>query len=165
MPSGTRCWWTCRRCCARPSPSTSELFRSRGAVVTLKLCDTPRPLRADADRLIQVVVNLLSNAAKFVPEGEGHVDLSLQVDAQGVTVRVADNGPGVAAAQAESIFERFRQADGTDAQRPGNGTGLGLAISRQIVEHFGGRLWLEARSASGASFAFTLPWNNEETTP
>jgi len=71
-------------------------------------------------------------------------------------VAVQDNGAGVPQAQRALIFERFRQG-GDHLNRP-QGTGLGLPISRQIVEHFGGRMWLEADSAQGACFCFTLPW-------
>ena len=114
-------------------------------------------LWADPDRLMQVVLNLLSNAAKFVPVG-GQVVVSLASDVSGLTVCVQDNGPGVPAEQQSLIFERFLQG-GDGVNRP-QGTGLGLPISRQIVEHFGGRLWLEpGSSGQGSCFAFHLPWN------
>jgi signal transduction histidine kinase len=73
-----------------------------------------------------------------------------------VQVDVQDNGPGIAAADREVIFEKFRQGGDTRINRPA-GTGLGLPISRQIVEHLGGRLWVESRSGEGATFSFTLP--------
>jgi signal transduction histidine kinase len=72
-------------------------------------------------------------------------------------VHVQDNGPGVAPAQRELIFEKFRQG-GQASHRP-QGTGLGLPISRQIVEHFGGRLWLDPRLGPGSCFVFFLPWH------
>jgi signal transduction histidine kinase len=99
---------------------------------------------------------LLSNAAKFVPVPGGRVDVSLSRDDSGVTVAVQDNGPGVSAEQQALIFEKFRQG-GDAANRP-QGTGLGLPISRQIVEHFGGRLWLESRPGQGTAFCFYLPF-------
>ena len=75
------------------------------------------------------------------------------------------NGPGVPPAQQQLVFERFRQG-GDESNRP-QGTGLGLPISRQIVEHFGGRLWLTSSPGRGACFAFSLPWQmqqDQETT-
>jgi signal transduction histidine kinase len=136
--------------------TTAEMFRERGADIRLALPGQPAILRADPDRLMQVMLNLLSNAAKFVPVGAGRVDVTLYMDAQGVTVAVQDNGPGVPVAQQSLIFEKFRQG-GDDAHRP-QGTGLGLPISRQIVAHFGGRMWMESGPGQGARFVFQLPW-------
>lgn len=136
--------------------ATAELFRERGAQLSLQLPPAPATLRADPDRLMQVVLNLLSNAAKFVPEGRGRVELRMSVDANGLTVEVRDNGPGVAAAEQALVFEKFRQG-GESGERP-PGTGLGLAISRRIVEHLGGRIWLDSVPGEGSCFAFWLPW-------
>ncbi|MEO7160684.1 MAG: sensor histidine kinase [Polaromonas sp.] len=140
----------------RAVETTAELFHERQCEVQLRLLPQLRTLRADPDRLTQVVLNLLSNAAKFVPVPGGRVVVSLASDVSGLTVRVQDNGQGVPAAQQGLIFERFRQGAG-GVNRP-QGTGLGLPISRQIVEHFGGRLWLESGSGQGACFSFHLPW-------
>lgn len=135
--------------------TTSELFRERQTQVQVSVPEAPVLLLADPDRLTQVLLNLLSNAAKFVPVPGGRVGVSLQGDDAGVTVRVSDNGPGVPPEQQALIFEKFRQG-GDAANRP-QGTGLGLPISRQIVEHFGGRLWLETNPGQGAVFCFYLP--------
>ncbi|MFZ4626501.1 MAG: sensor histidine kinase, partial [Rhodoferax sp.] len=135
--------------------TTAEMFRERQSVVTLDLPQQAPMLLADPDRLMQVMLNLLSNAAKFVPVPGGRVGVSLRRDDSGVTVAVQDNGPGVTAGQQALIFERFRQG-GDTSNRP-QGTGLGLPISRHIVEHFGGRLWLESDPPNGASFRFFLP--------
>ncbi len=113
------------------------------------------PIRADSDRLMQVMLNLLSNAAKFVPHPGGIVDVYITDTAEGVTVAVQDNGKGIASNEQEQVFEKFRQA-GEFSDRP-QGTGLGLPISRQIVEHFGGRMWLESELGAGARFSFFLP--------
>ena len=136
--------------------TTSELFRERQAQVNLNMPGIPVVLMADPDRLTQVMLNLLSNAAKFVPVPGGRVDVSLSRDDSGVTVAVKDNGHGVSAEQQALIFEKFRQG-GDAAHRP-QGTGLGLPISRQIVEHFGGRLWLESQPGQGTAFCFFLPF-------
>ncbi len=139
--------------------TTAELFRERGAQVDLHLPDALPPLQADADRLMQVVLNLLSNAAKFVPRDSGRVEVRLLHDTQGVTITVQDNGPGVPPDQQRLVFEKFRQG-GDSLNRP-QGTGLGLPISRQIVEHFGGRMWLTSDPGQGACFGFELPWRYE----
>ncbi|MFM2059484.1 MAG: hypothetical protein RLY71_3869, partial [Pseudomonadota bacterium] len=138
--------------------STAELMRSRGIRVETELPDALPPLHADTDRLTQVVLNLLSNAAKFVPEGRGLIRVRLRADASGAQVEVSDNGPGVPAEQQALIFEKFRQG-GDETHRP-QGTGLGLPISREIVEHYGGRIWLKCDPGQGATFGFSLPWHN-----
>lgn len=135
--------------------TTSELFRERQTLVSVDVPQTPLVLMADPDRLTQVMLNLLSNAAKFVPVPGGRVGVSLSSDHHGVTIRVSDNGPGVSTEQQALIFEKFRQ--GGDATNRPQGTGLGLPISRQIVEHFGGHLWLESHPGQGSIFCFDLP--------
>jgi signal transduction histidine kinase len=97
----------------------------------------------------------LSNAVKFAPRQTGVVDVRLRSADGGVTVEVQDNGPGIATDQQDMVFEKFRQV-GDEAYRPG-GTGLGLPISRQIVEHFGGRMWLRSTLGQGACLGFYLP--------
>jgi len=139
--------------------TTSELFRERGAIVTVQQPDQVPSLMADRDRLLQVLINLLSNAAKFVPKGSGRVLVTLSTDAKGATIEVQDNGPGVPPEQQQLVFEKFRQ--GGDASNRPQGTGLGLPISRKIVEHFGGRMWLKSAPGQGACFGFELPWMHE----
>jgi signal transduction histidine kinase len=136
--------------------TTREMFRERHATLTLELPEQVRPLRSDPDRLMQVVMNLLSNAAKFVPDQDGRVLLCLQATDDGLTVTVQDNGPGVPAHEQGVIFEKFRQS-GSYAVRP-QGTGLGLPISKRIVEHLGGRMWVASEPDQGATFGFFLPW-------
>ena len=117
-------------------------------------------LHADRDRLLQVLLNLLSNAAKFVPAGRGRVVVALTADERAATIEIRDNGPGIAPEQQQQVFEKFRQ--GGDASNRPQGTGLGLPISRQIVEHFGGRMWLRSVPGQGATFGFDLPWQHQE---
>ena len=140
--------------------TTAELFHERQARVEVVMPDRLPPLMVDPDRLMQVMLNLLSNAAKFVPVPGGQVTVRVDHDGAGATVAVDDNGPGVAAEQQALIFDKFRQG-GDAANRP-QGTGLGLPISRQIVEHFGGRLWIESRPGQGSSFLFQLPWHGHQ---
>ncbi len=143
--------------------STAELFRERGARVRLhKPADAVPTLRADRDRLLQVLINLLSNAAKFVPREGGQVHVRLLQRGGLLTVEVQDNGPGVPADQQALVFEKFRQ--GGDGRNRPQGTGLGLPISRKIVEHFGGRLWLRSAPGQGACFGFDIPCKNQTET-
>ena len=147
----------------RAVQTTAEMFRERGAKVMLDMPEAVPLLRLDADRLTQVLLNLLSNAAKFLPSQGGRVDVRLRVVGAGLRVEIQDNGSGVAADQRALIFEKFRQG-GDAAHRP-QGTGLGLPISRQIIEHFGGRMWLQPGSGEGACFAFELPWQGPINAP
>jgi signal transduction histidine kinase len=141
--------------------TTAEMFRERGTKVTLDMPAHVPSIRTDADRMMQVMLNLLSNAAKFVPADTGRVEIRLATDLSGLTVEVRDNGPGVDPEQQALIFEKFRQG-GDEASRP-PGTGLGLPISRQIVERLGGRMWVESTPGHGALFAFHLPWTAPPT--
>jgi signal transduction histidine kinase len=92
-----------------------------------------------------------------MPSPGGRVQVTLTTDTQGVRVSVHDNGPGIAPSQHKLVFERFHQIQ-DDRHRP-QGTGLGLPISRQIVEHFGGRIRVDADAGPGACLVFELPWN------
>jgi signal transduction histidine kinase len=136
--------------------ATSQLFSESGVAVRTALADGAPRVRADRDRLMQVVLNLLSNAVKFSPPGEGRVEVRLTVLDDAIRVDVSDNGPGIGAADHETIFEKFRQVSDTLAGKP-RGSGLGLPISRRIIEHFGGRLWVESVLGEGATFSFVLP--------
>jgi signal transduction histidine kinase len=136
--------------------TVAELLHGRGATLDLDLPTQVPLLRADPDRLLQVLLNLLSNAAKFVPAQQGQVLVRLRADAQGATIEVQDNGPGVPADPRALVFEKFRQ--GGDGLRRPQGTGLGLPISRRIVTHFGGSLTLAPDRGQGACFVVRLPW-------
>ena len=136
--------------------SLSQLYRDKGVALTVALPDQGPIVQADRDRLMQVMINLLSNAVKFVAPETGRVRVDAEVEHAGVRVTVADNGPGIPPEDQEAIFEKFRQGGSVLTDKP-VGTGLGLPISRQIVEYFGGRLWVESRAGAGAAFIFTLP--------
>ena len=109
---------------------------------------------ADAERIHQVVTNLVHNALKFSPTG-GAVRISASSDHgdQQVTVSVTDTGIGVPAEDKDRIFERFYK---TDRARAGGGTGLGLAIAKHIVQAHGGQIWVESIENRGSTFSFTL---------
>ena len=108
----------------------------------------------DRDRLIQVVINLVSNAVKFTPTGT--ITVTAAPRSGGIEVAVADTGIGIAPDDQDKVFDPFGQAGDTLADTP-RGTGLGLPICREIVEHHGGRLWLESAVGAGSTFRFTLP--------
>jgi len=112
-------------------------------------------VHADRKRLLQVMTNLLSNAAKFSPEG-GAVDVTLDASGHAIRVGVHDRGPGIPEAFRSRIFGRFAQADST-AARQKSGTGLGLAISKRLVEMMQGRIGFEPREGGGTTFWFELP--------
>jgi signal transduction histidine kinase len=136
--------------------TTGQLFRVRNVALESQLPPGLPPVHADRDRVVQVLINLLSNAAKFVQADVGRVVVALSRRPGALRVDVIDNGPGIAAADQQVIFEKFRQAGDTMTEKP-KGTGLGLPISRQIIEHLGGRLWVTSRPGEGATFSFELP--------
>lgn len=110
---------------------------------------------ADADRVIQTLVNLLGNAVKFSERGSR---VTLDSTRLGTTIEVciSDRGRGIPEDKLDQIFGRFVQIDSSDAREKG-GSGLGLAISRSIVERLGGRIWATNNAGGGATFHFTLP--------
>lgn len=109
----------------------------------------------DADRIVQVLTNLLGNAIKFSPSG-GTVDVTFVGLGEDGLFSVGDSGRGIPPDQIESIFGRFNQVDASDAREKG-GTGLGLAIAQRIVEQHGGRIWAESIEGEGSTLRFTLP--------
>jgi signal transduction histidine kinase len=135
---------------------TSGLFTEQAAQLQVRVARRLRSINADRDRLMQVMVNLVSNAAKFCKQPGGVVVVTVEERDDNFYFSVADNGPGVAPGARAVIFEKFQQAGETLTDKP-QGTGLGLTISRQIVEFFGGRIWVESVPGKGAKFSFTLP--------
>jgi PAS domain S-box-containing protein len=115
----------------------------------------PITLHADADRIHQVLTNLVSNAIKFSASGET-VSISAELSEGMVLFRVTDRGRGIPGDMLESIFERFSQVDTSDSREKG-GTGLGLSICNTIVEHHRGRIWVESELEEGSTFSFVLP--------
>jgi signal transduction histidine kinase len=112
-------------------------------------------VRADADRLAQVVTNLLSNAVKFSPPNS-EVVVTIENGAGSVRILVRDHGPGIAAEFKSRVFERFAQADATNARRKG-GTGLGLSIVKEIVGRLAGEVGFDDAAGGGTVFHVELP--------
>jgi Na+/proline symporter/signal transduction histidine kinase len=136
--------------------AVSQLFKDRGVDLEASLPQWIPPIVADRDRLMQVMLNLLSNAAKFCERPDGKVRITLARHKEQLRVDVTDNGVGISDADQDIIFDKFRQVGDTLTQKP-KGSGLGLAISRQIIDHFGGRLWVSSQLGRGSTFSFTLP--------
>jgi signal transduction histidine kinase len=114
-----------------------------------------RRVRADRKRLLQVMTNLLSNAAKFSPEG-AVVEISTEDVGANVRVAIHDRGSGIPDAFRQRIFGRFTQADSTATRQKG-GSGLGLAISKRLIELMRGHIGFDNRPGGGSTFWFELP--------
>jgi signal transduction histidine kinase len=119
-------------------------------------------IRADERKVKQVLLNLLSNALKFTPEG-GRIDVRARVEDGVAEISVTDTGVGIAPEDQEAVFEEFRQV-GLAAKKI-EGTGLGLAISRKFIELHGGAIRVKSRIGSGSTFTFTLPLTIAENRP
>ena len=109
----------------------------------------------DTDKLIQVVINLFSNAVKFTDEGSVTCKL-YQKDGEAI-VSITDTGIGIAKEDYGAVFEQFKQVGGDTLTDKPKGTGLGLPICKEIVEHHGGRIWVESEPGKGSTFSFALP--------
>ena len=111
------------------------------------------PVRADRDRVEQVLHNLLHNALKFTPPGGEIVVQSQMTENEKVTITVADTGCGIPPGHEEKVFLKFHRAPSPVQE----GAGLGLAISKCLVELHGGKIWVESEPGGGSKFSFTLP--------
>jgi signal transduction histidine kinase len=130
--------------------------REMGAAATHTIrCESSGPVvvRADAGRLERVMENLVGNAIRYSPDG-GQVTIGIQATGAEAIVTVSDEGEGIPADILPKLFQRFYRAGPGDAS---NGLGLGLYNSRLIVEHHGGRIWVDSKPGSGSTFGFSLP--------
>ncbi|HAN46474.1 MAG TPA: hypothetical protein DCQ32_07985 [Cyanobacteria bacterium UBA8156] len=134
--------------------ATASLFERSGLACHRNLPATMPLVMGDRDRLIQVVVNLVSNAVKFTTKGA--VTCGIEVRGDRAVVGIQDTGMGIAAEDCPKVFEKFKQVGDTLTDKP-KGTGLGLSICKQIVEHHGGRIWVESVLGQGSTFSFDLP--------
>jgi len=126
--------------------------------LTLPDNDEETVIIADADRLMQVFINLISNAIKFT--ANGRIEIGYQPKGKMVEFFVSDTGIGIPAEYHTIIFERFRQVEAEKTRKYG-GNGLGLAISKNLVELMGGEIWFESESGNGSTFYFTIPYHAE----
>ena len=125
------------------------------AGVRVSISQTEGQVYADADRVVQTLLNVLSNAIKFSHSG-GYVSVRSEAKGEFVEFAIRDDGRGIPEDKLDEVFYRFHQVDSSDARDKG-GFGLGLSISRSIVERLGGRIWARNNSGAGATFLFTLP--------
>jgi signal transduction histidine kinase len=123
--------------------------------LVIHLADKLPPVNIDIQRIAQVIVNLVGNAAKFSPPNTT-ICLTVEAVEGEVRVEVSDDGIGIPEEAREYIFEAFRQIDGT-ARRGNKGAGLGLAICKALVELHGGKIWVEESGGGGTTMVFTLP--------
>jgi signal transduction histidine kinase len=138
----------------RATSATSSLFDQKDLALIRDIEEDLPEVIGDRDGLIRVLENLISNAVKFTPHGS--VTCRAMRDDGQIVVSVADTGVGIAEADFGKIFVKFAQAGNPHTERS-RGTGLGLPISKEIVEHHGGRIWVESELGKGSTFFFTLP--------
>jgi signal transduction histidine kinase/DNA-binding response OmpR family regulator len=135
--------------------ATSSLFEQK-SLQLVKNIDTNIPeISGDRDKLIQVIINLISNAVKFTDSGFVTCDVYRKKDE--LIVSITDTGIGIAMDDYSAVFEQFKQVGGDTLTDKPKGTGLGLPICKEIVEHHGGRIWLESEVGKGSTFSFALP--------
>lgn len=134
----------------------SEVFSQQRSRLKLDVPATLPLVRADPDRLLQTLTNLVSNAIKYSPNG-GDINVVARLNEHGMMeIAVKDRGLGIPREAHAHLFSKFYRVDNSDRREIG-GTGLGLAISREIVEAHGGKIWVESEPGQGSTFYFTLP--------
>jgi signal transduction histidine kinase/DNA-binding response OmpR family regulator len=136
----------------------SVIYENKGITIKKEIQAGVPVIHADKDRLVQVMINLLSNAAKFTERGE--VSCSVTHNVKSVTVSVTDTGMGIPDGKLKHIFNRFEQGGETLTSKP-QGSGLGLAICKHIIESHSGTIWAESRKGGGSVFSFTIPVKSE----
>jgi signal transduction histidine kinase len=137
------------------SAAMRQVFAGANVALDVDIGAEPARVVGDHDRLVQVLINLLGNAVKFSPSAGGRAALTLRSDGTAIELAVADNGPGIPAADRDVVFDRFRQLGDPMGDKP-EGVGLGLAISQRIVAQHGGRIWIEDAEGGGAVFKIRL---------
>ena len=138
----------------RAAAATSALFETKSFKLTVDVQDDLPQIIGDHDRLLQVVINLISNSSKFTDQGS--ITARARRDENNIVVSVIDTGAGIDPKDHQKVFEQFVQVGDTLTNKP-KGTGLGLPICKQIVEHHGGKIWVESELGKGSTFSFTLP--------
>ncbi|MBK7562008.1 MAG: GAF domain-containing protein [Chitinophagaceae bacterium] len=139
----------------RAIAATTSLFDQKALKLIRKIdADLPE-ITGDKDKLIQVMINLISNSVKFTDEGS--ITCSVKVVKNEIIASIRDTGIGIAPDDFGAVFEQFKQVGGDTLTDKPKGTGLGLPICKEIVEHLGGRIWLESEVGKGSTFSFALP--------
>jgi signal transduction histidine kinase len=141
---------------ARVVDTLRPIAKARQINVEVASAESHLHVRADRDKIIQVLTNLVGNAIKFSRDGDD-VRVSVRRSAtEWAEVAVADTGPGIPAGELDKIFEEFYQVRPPDKEKS-RGAGLGLAISKKLIEMHGGRIWVESAPGKGSCFIFSLP--------
>ncbi len=137
--------------------ATAGLFRQNGGtLLQVEITDQLPAVNVDADRLTQVLINLISNAVKFCDDNNGEVWITAVAEKNHLVVNVQDNGAGIDPLDHEKIFERFQQVGNQASGKP-KGSGLGLPICTEIIRQFGGEIRVESQLTKGATFTFRIP--------
>ena len=139
--------------------ATSSLFQEKKLGIVTDIEDGLPDIYADKDRFIQVIINILSNAVKFTSYGD--ITVGAKSFRDSVLISVSDKGTGISKENLTKVFEKFKQVGDTLTDKP-KGTGLGLPICKQIVEHYGGKIWAESDEGKGSTFYFTAPLYKEQ---
>ncbi|HEY9607163.1 MAG TPA: response regulator, partial [Allocoleopsis sp.] len=139
---------------------TSALLQLKNLQLVKDVEENLPEVVGDKDRLIQVAINLISNAVKFTDTGS--ITCRVCQSDREIVVSIIDTGMGIAPTDQPKVFEKFKQVGDTLTDKP-KGTGLGLPICKQIVEHHGGKIWVESELGKGSTFSFTLPISLEKT--
>ena len=139
----------------RAIAATTALFDQKSLKLERHIENDLPPISGDRDKLIQVIINLISNAVKFTDKGS--VICSVYQEKNELIVGITDTGIGIAPEDYAAVFEQFKQVGGDTLTDKPKGTGLGLPICKEIVEHHGGRIWLESKPGKGSTFSFALP--------
>lgn len=145
----------------RSLAATSALFVNKDLELIKNIEPELPQVLGDEDRLIQVLINLISNAVKFTDEGS--ITCSAKVNNSNVIVSVTDTGSGISQEDQPKVFDKFKQVGEIFTDKP-QGTGLGLPICKQIIEHHGGNIWVESKLERGSTFSFSIPIKNASPT-
>jgi signal transduction histidine kinase/HAMP domain-containing protein len=138
----------------KSAEATAGLFEGKSLSLKINLPDELPIIKGDLDKLMQVIINLVSNAVKFTDEGV--ITIKAETVKDDVVISVTDPGIGIAPSDQALVFEKFQQVGDPLTEKP-KGTGLGLAISKEIVEHHGGRIWFQSKPGEGSKFSFSIP--------
>jgi signal transduction histidine kinase len=136
--------------------STRQLIHDKNININLDIDPHIPTVSGDRDRLVQVMVNLISNAVKFCEADRGYISVRLRIKLDHLLVEVEDNGIGIKPENLNRVFEPFHQVKNPTRGRP-MGTGIGLTITKRIIDFHHGRIWAESTPGKGAIFSFTLP--------
>jgi PAS domain S-box-containing protein len=133
--------------------ATSSLLEQKRLNMITDIENNIPEISGDKDRFIQVIINLISNAVKFMNSGD--ITIRAKVKNGNILVSVTDQGIGINKENADKVFEKFKQVGDTLTDKP-QGTGLGLPICRQIIDHYGGKIWVDSEEGKGSTFCFTV---------